>query len=51
MFSNNLVSLVANAVLYLITLSTTNDDTLSRVLSDGKLFRDVVMIGTSGAIG
>jgi UDP-galactose transporter B1 len=51
MFSNNFVSLVANIALYIVTLMTTGDDTLTRVINDHELLTKVLMIGTSGAIG
>ena len=51
MFSNNLVSLIANTILYLGTVAISGDDTLMRVFNDKKLLTDVIMIGTSGAIG
>ena len=51
MFSNNLVSLIANAGLYSLNFMYNHDDTLARVLNDRTLLVNVLMIGTSGAVG
>jgi len=51
MFSNNLVQLCANAGFYLFTWAMYGDDTLSRIFTQSNLFRDVMMISASGALG
>ena len=51
MFSNNFVSLLANMTLYSMNYMYNHDDTLERVFADPVLLRDVIMIGTSGAVG
>jgi len=51
MLSNNLVSLIANSLLYGFNYIYNHDNTLMRVVTDHKLTFDVLMIGASGAIG
>lgn len=51
MFSNNLVQLSANLIFYLFYYFVHGDDTVARVISNSTLLRDVIMIGTSGALG
>jgi membrane-bound inhibitor of C-type lysozyme len=51
MFSNNLVSLLGNTIIYLSTMLTVGDNSMQTIVSDGKLLFDVTMIGLSGAVG
>ncbi len=51
MFSNNFVQLVLNVVFYAFYFFIHGDGTLTKILSDPVLLRDVIMIGTSGALG
>lgn len=51
MFSSNLVSLVGNITFYLWTVAINGDDTFMRVISDQTMLTNVLLIGTSGAIG
>eukprot|EP00347_Sterkiella_histriomuscorum_P004006 403362113 len=51
MFSNNFVQLIANILFYIPAFFYQNDTTVSRVMNDSDNFRDVVMIGISGALG
>ena len=51
MFSNNFVQLVLNVAFYAFYFFIHGDDTLSKIISNPVILRDVVMIGASGALG
>ena len=51
MFSNNFVQLALNIIFYAFYFFVYGDDTLSRILQNPILLRDVILIGTSGALG
>lgn len=51
MFSNNLVSLIGNTLIYIFTWLTIGDDTFVRMATNSSLLIDTLMIGLSGAIG
>jgi len=51
MFSTNVVQLLANITFYLPAFLYQGDTTISRVMGDHTMLRDVIMIGVSGALG
>lgn len=51
MLYNNMVGLVCNLALFSFACFAQGDTTLSRVLSDFDLMRDIILIALCGAIG
>ena len=51
MLYNSMVGLVGNFVCFAASIYLNEDDTLTRVLSDFSLFRDVMLIALCGAFG
>lgn len=51
MFSNNFVQLAANIAFYGFYSIVHGDDTLTRIIQQPALLRDVLLISASGALG